>query len=149
MITVESVSKPADQQGKKRGMIILGILVYAIVAVIFSIWFFGSPKPHQEKPHVLYSSFDSSPEHKKLIAGLTKAKSGILVGKKADGLVNFVEHFANKLIKNGQNVYIEEFGKNSSSVLEWAKDVTMAAVGVGNESVWLIVSEDGLPVPDS
>lgn len=109
MITVEpgaAQSAPAGKSKLKKIGLVYFILIL-IGGVAFSIWFFGSPKPHQEIKHHLYSAFDSSAPHKKLSAGITKAKLSLLVGNKEDGLFNFVEHYANILSKKGRTIYVE------------------------------------------
>ena len=109
MITVEPGASPTAPTGKSKckkiGLCVLFLIL--IGGIAFVIWFFGTPKLHQEVRHQLYSTFDSSAPHKKLLKGIEKAKVSLLIGKKEDGLINFVEHYANILSKKGRTVYIE------------------------------------------
>lgn len=79
------------------------------LGIVFAIWYFGSPQPHQEVKHQLFNTFDNSAPHKKLLTGIGKAKVSLLVGKKEDGLFQFVEHYANSLSKMGRTVYVSEY----------------------------------------
>lgn len=109
MITVEPGAPQPSPVGKSKCKKI-GIFFFVLILLIgglgFAVWFFGSPKPHLVVQHQLYSTFDSSPPHKKLLAGIEKAKVSLLVGKKEDALFKFVEHYANILSKKGRTVYV-------------------------------------------
>lgn len=109
MITVEPGAPQSSPAGKSKLKKIVLVFFFLILigGVAFGIWFFGSPKPHQETKHQLYSAFDASAPHKKLSTSITKAKLSLLVGKKEDGLFNFVEHYANILSKKGRTIYVE------------------------------------------
>lgn len=60
------------------------------IAGLYAIWHFGSQETHKENKHPLYTSFEESPEHKKLLTQLQKSKLSVLSGKKEDGLIQFV-----------------------------------------------------------
>ena len=93
--------------GKRKGVKFLLFLVVLLVGGGLAVWHFGSHQPHQPKTHQLYSSFDQSPSHKKLIAQLEKSKLSVLVGQKDEGLLHFVLHYANRLSQKGP-VFIED-----------------------------------------
>ena len=92
MITVEPNAPPSEShsksKGKKAGFCVVFLLL--VGGLVFSIWFLGSPDLHEKNPHPLYTSFDTSASHKKLTASLLKSKKSVLVGKKDDGLFNYV-----------------------------------------------------------
>jgi flagellar basal body-associated protein FliL len=92
MLTVQSAAD-APPQPKKSKLSKLGLfLAFLIVigAFAFAVWHFGSPQSHQVSTHQLYATFDASAPHKKILEGIGKTKVSLLVGKKEDGLFNFV-----------------------------------------------------------
>ena len=91
MITVESRVNPNSQKKPRSCIKLICLSLFVvIIGAIAGIWFLGSPKVHQEKNHLLYNSFDSSSPHKNLINNLDNTKLSIIVGKKSDGIVNFI-----------------------------------------------------------
>lgn len=71
MITVEPLLNPKEKPAKKMNIkVVLLVLLLSLVGVVAAICHFGSPSVHKEKPHLLYSSFDSSSAHKNLINNL-------------------------------------------------------------------------------
>ena len=75
---------------------------------------------------------------------LDRAKLSIVVGKKSDGLLNFVQQYANKLIKNGRKVYFEELESNKSAIITYARDInekTQSLIGLSsNNCDWILTS---------
>lgn len=111
-MTLPGSFTPAPQKklnGFLRAIIFLLLLVVAIFA---AIWHYGTQSVHKEIPHPLYSSFNESSTHKKLLAQLLKSKASVLVGRREDGLLQFVEHYANTLSRNKQPVFIEDYRKD-------------------------------------
>lgn len=96
---------------KKLNGFIKAILFLLLLSVVLfaAIWHFGTQSTHTEIPHPLYSSFNESPAHKKLLAQLLKSKASVLVGKREDGLLQFVEHYANTLSRTKRPVFIEDY----------------------------------------
>jgi hypothetical protein len=44
------------------------------------------------------------------------------VGSKSDGLINFLEHYANKMTQKGKTVYFTDFSANNSAIAQIAQD---------------------------
>lgn len=108
MLTVQSAAQ-APPPTKKSKLSKLGLLLAFLIVIgafAFAVWHFGSPQSHQVTTHLLYATFDASAPHKKLLTGISKAKLSLLVGKKEDGLFNFVEHYANSLTGKGRTIYV-------------------------------------------
>lgn len=153
MITVEPdapSSASHSKSGQKAGFCVVFLLL--VGALTFSIWFFGSPDLHETNPHPLYTSFETSPNHKKLTTKLLKNKKCLLVGTKSDGLFNYVEHYANLLNKKGKTVYVEQYNSGNPFFFEIAKDINikvLATIGqLKTDSSWIVVSENGEIIPE-
>jgi hypothetical protein len=80
------------------------------LVLLLGVWHFGSRDLHAEIPHPLYSSFDASQTHSKLLAKLEKGKLSVVYGLREDGLIQFSEHLANRLAKKGKAVILERIG---------------------------------------
>lgn len=108
-------------KGKRKGAKFLIFLVIFLLAGAAAVWHFGTQQPHLPKTHQLYSSFDQSPPHKKLLAQLEKSKLSVLVGQKEEGLLHFVLHLANKLSQKGP-VFMEDLDHELFQYYQYAKD---------------------------
>jgi len=108
------------------------------------VYHLGASKVHQEKKHLLYHSFDASSAHKKLLANLEKTKLSLLVGKKADGVLNFVEHYANKNLLKGRTVYIETYTAGQHEIFQFAKGLNTKILStfgqLKHDSDWIVIS---------
>ena len=145
MITVESKVNPSQHNNKRsKKSIIFCVLLIIIVGGVAAICLLGSPKVYVQNKHVLYSYFEDSSAHKNLINSLDRAKLSIVVGKESDGLLNFIQHYANKLIKSGRKVYFEEVGSNKSALITYARDINEKAqslIGLSsNDCDWILTS---------
>lgn len=154
MITVESGTPQPVKTGASKCKKITCCLFFLLLisgGLGAAVWYLGSSAPLQPDPHPLYSSFDASPPHKKALATITKAKVSILVGRPEDGLMNFVEHYANTLSKKGRTVYMEKYSSTSPEYVEISKDLTYQALStlgqVNPNCDWVIVSENGELIP--
>lgn len=128
---ITMISSPISTPGsapavpkKKLNVFVKGLLflLILIVGLFAAIWHFGTQSSHKEIPHPLYSSFNESPAHKKLLTQLLKSKASVLVGRREDGLLQFVEHFANTLSRNQRTVFIEDYRKDHYELYEYARD---------------------------
>jgi len=108
-------------KGKRKGAKFLILLMIFLLVGAAAVWHFGTQQPHQPKTHQLYSSFDQSPPHKKILSQLEKSKLSVLVGQKEEGLLHFVLHLANKLSQKGP-VFIEDIDHELFQYYQYAKD---------------------------
>jgi hypothetical protein len=108
MQAVGATSLPPPSESK-RGSFWLIILL--LLAGIASVFYFGSVDVHEGNQHLLYDSFDLSPEHAKLLKQLRKSRLSILRGRKEDGLFQFADHFSNQLLLTGRTVFLENVGQ--------------------------------------
>lgn len=103
---------PAPKK-KLNGFVKAFVFLLLLAVLLFAaVWHFGTQSSHTEIPHPLYSSFNESPAHKKLLAQLLKSKASVLVGRREDGLLQFVEHYANTLSRNKRAVFIEDYSED-------------------------------------
>jgi hypothetical protein len=92
------------------GCLLAFLVIFGGIAAF--TWCFLLPSTYETTKHHLYSSFDSSPPHKKLITDLSKTKLAIVVGLKENGLRHFMEHYANKVSQNQRTLYFERLNPN-------------------------------------
>lgn len=152
-ISEAAASTPAPKK-KLNGCVKAFIFLLLLAALLFAaIWHFGTQSSHTEIPHPLYSSFDESPAHKKLLAQLLKSKASVLVGKREDGLLQFVEHLANTLSRNKRAVFIEDYSEDHYELYEYARDAKVKIDQLLGQPIptgdWILQSRNGEPVPES
>ena len=78
---------------------------------------------------------------------LAKSKKSILIGKKADGVLQFAQHFANTLSRSNKAVYIEDYNKDHFEYYQIAREAkTQIDQLIGQAPPagdWIVLSESG------
>lgn len=84
---------------------------------------------------------------------MLKSKASVLVGRREDGLLQFVEHFANTLSRNKRAVFIEDYSEDHYELYEYARDAKLKIDQLLGQPIptgdWILQSQNGEPVPES
>ena len=132
VMSATSQPPPSAKSGSfKRKCCFLFCFLFILIAGFLSLlFFFGQRNVHSQTSHKLLASFDEFPAHKKLITALNSKKYSILSGNVDQGLLLFVEHYANLLTKKGRTVYFEIFDSEHYHVFELLKDAKVQLVTI-------------------
>ena len=75
------------------------------------------------------------------------------MGRREDGLLQFVEHYANTLSRNKRAVFIEDYSEDHYELYEYARDAKLKIDQLLGQPIptgdWILQSQNGDPVPES
>jgi biotin-(acetyl-CoA carboxylase) ligase len=151
MALPEKINPTPKKKLRGFGLLLLVVLFIGIGGLV-AIWHFGSQSAHIENKHPLYSSFDESPEYKKLLSQLLKSKLSILSGKKEEGLIQFVEHYANTLSRSNRPVFVEDYNKDHFEYYQIAREAKVQIDQLLGQQTptgdWILQSQNGDLIPE-